>query len=155
MEHVVFYPAADGTPAFERVSSLEAAVGFVERLRNSENITEFAVHELTPVPVSLRAYYHVEIASPAGSRPTEVPDEDRSADWVAEAAIVEPAAVVPAPVMAAPSGPFAEAPPVTSQEDFAEAPDEEPAEEADPASVANAEIVPVPAGRRSMGFFTR
>jgi hypothetical protein len=153
MEHVVFYPAADGTPAFERVSSLEAAVGFVERLRNSENITEFAVHELTPVPVSLRAYYHVEVAA-GGSRPAEVPDEDRSADWVAEASVVEPAADVPA--MAGPSGPFAEAPPVTSQ-DSGEAFDfeAEPAEEADPAAVANAEIVPVPTGRRSMGFFTR
>jgi hypothetical protein len=43
---------------------------------------------------------------------------------------------------------------VTSQ-DTGEAPDAEPAEASDPASVANAEIVPVPTGRRSMGFFTR
>ncbi len=36
MEHVVFWPARDGTPAFARVPSLEAAVSTVEMLRNDE-----------------------------------------------------------------------------------------------------------------------
>ena len=53
MEHVVFYPAACGVPAFRRVSSLDEAVNFVEHLRNVENITDFSVHELTPVQLSL------------------------------------------------------------------------------------------------------
>src|SRR3978361_1102836 len=88
MEHVVFYPSAEGVPAFERVVSLEAAVNFVEQLRNSLNITEFSVHALTPVPLAFRAYYHVEI--PANAGPAATPDEDRSAAWVAEAAFAEP-----------------------------------------------------------------
>jgi hypothetical protein len=162
MEHVVFYPSADGAPAFERVSSLEAAVGFVERLRNSENITEFAVHALTPVPVSLRAYYHVEISPEAAAAagpeavaaPAEMPDDDRSAEWVAEATVHEPAAPEPA----AASAPFAEAPPVTSPDGDVTADDlaaHDAVDADDPSTVANAEIVPVPSGRRSMGFFTR
>lgn len=61
MEHVVFYPSADGTPAFRRVPSLEDAVNFVEHLRNSAGTTEFSVHALAEVPLTFRAYYHVEI----------------------------------------------------------------------------------------------
>ena len=36
MEHVVFFPAPDGTPAFRRLASLEDAARFVEHLRNVE-----------------------------------------------------------------------------------------------------------------------
>jgi hypothetical protein len=61
MEHVVFYPGAGGAPSFQRVSSLDEAVGYVERLRNGANVTEFSVYELTPVPLSMRAYYRVEV----------------------------------------------------------------------------------------------
>jgi hypothetical protein len=64
MEHVVFYPSAEGAPSFRRVSSLDEAVNFVEHLRNVESVTEFSVHALTPVPLAFRAYYRVEV--PAG-----------------------------------------------------------------------------------------
>jgi hypothetical protein len=135
MEHVVFYPSADGVPA------------------------------LTPVPVSLRAYYHVEISpeasTPSGpetvAAPVQATDEDRSAEWIAEAIVHEPAA--PEPATAAADAPFAEAPRVTSPDDESTFDDalvhDAAAEVNDPSTVANAEIVPVPTGRRSMGFFTR
>lgn len=214
MEHVVFYPSAEGGSAFKRVNSLEEAVSFVEHLRNSENITDFSVHTLTPVPLAFRAYYHVEVpagdaaagpaeaaeaapepvaeepvaeepvaapvaavdAAPAEAKDAadapvaeaapfafEVPtqadapeavsieevataavdpvDEDRSEAWVAEAAAVEPPveAAPPAPPAQfeepAAAGPFAEAPPVTPQ--------------------GSEDVVPVPGGKRSMGFFAR
>jgi hypothetical protein len=167
MEHVVFYPAATGVPAFRRVGSLDEAVNFVEHLRNDENVTDFSVHELAPVQLSFRAYYHAqvpstspeglaesnapqlsvvpELAEPADAAapveapaaevsqveaavevsaeqsapvveavaeapavseasaegvtlaPIEATDEDRSAEWVAEATVVEaPVADVPA-----------------------------------------------------------
>src|SRR5437868_2799692 len=124
MEHVVFYPTADGVSAFERVNSLEAAVSFVEHLRNSENISEFQVHALTPVPLAFRAYYRVEVP--------EAADEP-----VAEARVVGVAVEVPA-VEPVPSGPFASAPPVTPAAD-----------------VPNGDVVPIPSGKRSMGFFAR
>jgi hypothetical protein len=63
MEHVVFYPAASGVPAFRRVGSLDEAVNFVEHLRNDENVTDFSVHELAPVQLSFRAYYHAQVPS--------------------------------------------------------------------------------------------
>lgn len=66
MEHVVFYPSADGAAAFRRVASLDDAVRFVEHLRNVEDVSEFSVHELTAVPLSFRAYYRAELPAQGG-----------------------------------------------------------------------------------------
>lgn len=61
MEHVVFFPAPDGTPAFRRVASLEDAVRLVEHLRNVEGINEVSVHALSEVPLAFKAWYRVEV----------------------------------------------------------------------------------------------
>jgi hypothetical protein len=61
MEHVVFFPAPDGSPAFHRVPTLEDAVRFVEHLRNSEGVDHVSVHALTEVPLAFKAYYRVEM----------------------------------------------------------------------------------------------
>jgi hypothetical protein len=254
MEHVVFYPSAEGASAFERVSSLEEATRFVEQLRNSDNITEFSVYALTQVPVSFRAYYHVEVpvadqpatpevadqpgppeavaettpaltvavddsqapvepapvadtAEPAAEAapepaaeaadpapavddelvsepaddeltmaPTEA-DDDRSAEWVAEASVVE-SAVVEAPAEAPsaepipvepelepvalapmPATPFATAPPVTpaqGSDPFAKnVATSEPVAATESSPEPGVDVIPVPTGRRSMGFFAR
>lgn len=64
MEHVVFFPAPDGSPAFRRVAALEDAVRLVEHLRNVEGASEVSVHALTEVPLAFRAYYRVELPAP-------------------------------------------------------------------------------------------
>jgi hypothetical protein len=93
MEHVVFYPGAGGAPSFARVSSLDAAVSYVERLRNSANITEFSVYELTPVPLSMRAYYHVEVPAAEDATPAATSEADPPAAGAPEASSeAEPAA---------------------------------------------------------------
>lgn len=69
MEHVVFWPARDGTPAFARVPSLEAAVSTVEMLRNDEGVVGATVHTLVEVPLTFRAYYRVEVPEPAALAP--------------------------------------------------------------------------------------
>lgn len=61
MEHVVFFPAPDGSPAFRRVASLDEAVRLVEHLRNVEGVSSVSVHALTEVPLAFRAYYRVEM----------------------------------------------------------------------------------------------
>ncbi|MGZ6791545.1 MAG: hypothetical protein ACXVGH_10935 [Mycobacteriales bacterium] len=61
MEHVVFFPAPDGTPAFRRVASLEDAVRLVEHLRNVEGVNEVSVHALSEVPLAFKAWYRVEV----------------------------------------------------------------------------------------------
>ena len=65
MEHVVFFPAPDGAPAFRRVPSLDEAVRLVEHLRNVEGINSVSVHALTEVPLAFRAYYKVEVPAAA------------------------------------------------------------------------------------------
>jgi hypothetical protein len=139
MEHVVFYPSNDGTPGFERVGSLEAAVSFVEHLRNAENITEFSVHALTPVPLAFRAYYHVEVPSGAVAAPAAEPVEHAVEAPVAEAEpVAEAADAEPEPV--AEAAPVAEPEPVAEVEVPAqpEAPAEQPVAEA-PAEPAEAQ----------------
>ena len=91
MEHVVFFPAPDGAPAFLRVATLEEAVRLVEHLRNSEGIAEVAVHPLgAEVPLAFRAYYRVEVpAAPAEQEPAAVVEAP-----AVEAPLVEPVAVV-------------------------------------------------------------
>jgi hypothetical protein len=104
MEHVVFYIGANGAPAFQRANSLEDAVSYVETLRNSQNVTEFSVHALTLVPVSLRAYYHVEV--PASDDDAPSADRDVVEQAVQFALGDVTSAVVddePAPVSAAAS----------------------------------------------------
>ena len=193
MEHVVFYPSADGSPAFRRVPSLDDAVNFVEHLRNSEGITEFSVYALAEVPLSFRAYYHVEVPGVGGVPVTAETEPVRAADPqpvaaaepvaeepVAEAPVAEepvaetpveaaPAAVAPAPAPEQPTHPavpqqvvntpFATAPPVAAPGAHAGAEDTEvdapPAEAASEPLGDSAEVVPVPTGRRSMGFFAR
>lgn len=90
MEHVVFFPAHDGSPAFRRLESLEEAVRFVEHLRNAENVDHATVHALTEVPLAFKAYYRVEM-------PGETP----------QVAQPEPAAPVAVPVQASEPVPFA------------------------------------------------
>lgn len=128
MEHVVFFPGPDGSPAFRRTGSLEEAVRFVEHLRNVEGVTEVSVHALSAVPLAFRTYVRVEV--PAGEEPV---------------AAVEPVALVPvqelaevpAEVPAEVAEPVAEPVPVLAEDAVPVARVEEPAVN----------------GKRSLGFF--
>jgi len=135
MEHVVFHPGPDGSPAFRRFGSLEDAVRFVEHLRNAEGVSEVSVHALAPVPLAFRAYYKVEVP----------------ADAPAAAAVDAAAVEVPAP-----SEPVYEAVPVPDQVAepvMAEAAPAEPVL-AEPVMAEAAAAAEVPSnGKRSLGFF--
>jgi len=69
MEHVVFFPAHDGTPAFRRVASLDDAVRLVEHLRNVESVSEVSVHALSEVPLAFKTWYRVEVPTADGDAP--------------------------------------------------------------------------------------
>lgn len=126
MEHVVFFPAHDGTPAFRRVSTLEDAVRLVEHLRNVENVAELSVHALTEVPMAFKAFYRVELpADAAAVAPmpvVEVPGQEVPPPLpVVEAEVAAPVEVVedvpvpvadevPVPALAAVAAPVEDAP---------------------------------------------
>jgi len=94
VEHVVFFPSSDGTPAFRRLPSFEEAVRLVEHLRNVEGVEHVTVHSLTEVPLAFRAYYRVEV--PAGHEAPAVVAEVPVHAPVVEVPVVEvPAVEVP------------------------------------------------------------
>jgi hypothetical protein len=74
VEHVVFFPAHDGSPAFRRVPSLDEAVRLVEHLRNMEGVSEVSCHALTEVPLAFRAYYRVEVPAADAQVPEQPVD---------------------------------------------------------------------------------
>jgi hypothetical protein len=61
VEHVVFYTAADGSPAYRRTANLDDAVRVVEHLRNAEGREEVHVYSLNSVALNFRPYYRVEL----------------------------------------------------------------------------------------------
>lgn len=84
VEHVVFFPAQDGTPAFRRFAGLEDAVRFVEHLRNVENVAGASVYSLTEVPLAFKAWYRVEI--PGGAeQESSAPETPAAVDAVIDA----------------------------------------------------------------------
>ncbi len=130
MEHVVFFPAPDGSPAFRRVAGLEEAVRLVEHLRNVEGVADVSVHPLgAEVPLAFRTWYRVEVPAAEGptDRAAEAPVVPAQAvaeatpvlePAVAEPAVVEPAIVEPAveePVPAEAVAPAADAAPAGTE----------------------------------------
>ena len=102
VEHVVFFPAHDGTPAFRRVASLEDAVRLVEHLRNVEGINEVSVHALAEVPLAFRTVIKVEVPAAVDTAPLvpAQPAVEEAPAAAAEAPVLE--AVAEAPVVEAP-----------------------------------------------------
>lgn len=137
MEHVVFFPAGDGSPAFRRVPTLDEAIRMVEHLRNVEGLSTVSVHALTEVPLSFRAYYRVEV-------PTDglVPAQAAAPEPVALVPVAVPVAVQPEPVEAQP---VEDLPALALVEDAGHDPVEEPE------LVTSNGYVPAPPA--SLGFF--
>ncbi|MCU1595654.1 MAG: hypothetical protein JWO12_3046 [Frankiales bacterium] len=107
MEHVVFFPAHDGTPAFRRVAGLEDAVRLVEHLRNVEGIAEVSVHSLAEVPLAFKAWYRVELPADAPVAVEAAPEPDvaaPAAEEVGVPAVVEDIPEQPVVALAASNG---------------------------------------------------
>jgi hypothetical protein len=99
VEHVVFFSEEPGQPEFRRVADLDEAVRFVESLRNERGVVDVAVHALTPVPLSFRTWYRVEVG-PLGAEPVDpvavepAPDESPAVEsFAVESFAVESFAV--------------------------------------------------------------
>ena len=116
-EHVVFFPAPDGSPAFRRLPSLDEVVAFVEHLRNERDVREGSVHTLTEVPLAFKTVYRVEVAGAAAPEAPAEPVADAVSEPAPEPVVEaapelapEPVAEVPAPDVEAVAEPVAEVP---------------------------------------------
>ncbi len=126
MSHMVIYRGPDGKPGYHQTDEIHDAVGFVEKLKNEQDVEHARIFRLEEVEFSYRPYFRVELgdapavaaapATPAVSAPVETP-----------AAPVVSAPSVAVPAAAAPSVP--ETPPAAAAAPVVE---EEPAEETTP-----------------------
>lgn len=69
MQHLVSFKTAEGRDGHHMASSLEEAVQFVERLRNSEGASDVQLFRLTQVPIEFKTYYRVEVNGAEVSAP--------------------------------------------------------------------------------------
>lgn len=68
--HMVMFTSAEGKAATHQTEGLEEAVKFVEHIRNSEGVSDAKLYRLTEIPMEVKAYYKVELGTPA---PTMTP----------------------------------------------------------------------------------
>ena len=72
MDHLVRFTTSEGRDAQHVVPSLEDALRFVERLRNTQEANVVKVFRLQEVPISFKTYYKVELR-PEGDDRAETP----------------------------------------------------------------------------------
>lgn len=75
--HMVVFTTAEGRPGYYQSESLEDAVKFVERVTNSEGVSDARLYRMSEIPLEVKAVYRVEVAGgPAASsdgRPESAP----------------------------------------------------------------------------------
>ena len=89
MTHMVIFRSAEGKPGYHQADSLEDAIRFVERLRNSEAVTDSRVFHMQEVPIEFRQYFRVEVSGKAPSAPAPAEPEPVAAVAEPEPEIVE------------------------------------------------------------------
>jgi hypothetical protein len=77
---MVIFRSPDGKPGYHQAETLEEAVGFVERLRNEDGVSDARVFRMDEVAIEFKVYYRVAVA---GEDPTSV-TEPAPADVTAE-----------------------------------------------------------------------
>lgn len=103
MSFMVNFRSAEGKQGYHPTDTLEEAVRFVEHLRNQEHVADARVWRLHEVPLEVKTYYKVEVASPAPEPvATRTAEDEPRAEPVAVAAAGEPAGAAGA---AGPNGP--------------------------------------------------
>lgn len=99
MSHMVMFRSAEGKPGYHQTASLDEAIGFVEHLRNEEQVPEARIFRMEEIPIAVKTYYKVEVSTvPSGKAP--VPSSSPPASALAS----PPSAVVAASVPASSTG---------------------------------------------------
>ena len=77
MSHMVMFRSAEGKPGYHQTEALDDAIKFVERLRNTENVTEARIFRMQEVPIEFKTYYRVEVGAAASAEPVaDAPSAD-------------------------------------------------------------------------------
>ena len=87
MDHLVRFTTSEGRDAQHVAASLDDALRFVERLRNTEEASVVKVFRLQEVPISFKTYYKVELR----------PDLDERSETPGPSEVRTPAQAGPVP----------------------------------------------------------
>ncbi len=139
MSHMVIFQTPDGNPGYNQFETVDESIGFVEKLRNEQNVLNARIFKLEELKFEFKPYFRVQLAMlNSGDAPAAAP--------VAAAPAPAPAAPVAAPApAAAPASPFGGAP-------AAEAPAAPPAPQGAPVSNIDSPVgAPVPNGNSFSG----
>ena len=60
---MVIFRRPDGKPGYHQADGVDDAIRFVEMLRNQEKVTDARIFRMEEVPIEIRTYYKVEVAS--------------------------------------------------------------------------------------------
>ncbi|MPY92943.1 MAG: hypothetical protein GEV08_07710 [Acidimicrobiia bacterium] len=72
VSHMVIYRSADGKPKYQQVDDLQAAVSFVEKIRNEDGLEGTRIFRLEQVNFRFEPYYQVRVET-AGQQQAPVP----------------------------------------------------------------------------------
>src|SRR5207248_8444848 len=97
MAHMVIFRRPDGKPGYHQADGVDDAVRFVEMLRNQEKVTDARIFRMEEVPIEIRAYYKVEVATEESEAPPMAAVPPVVADNLAETSPV-PDLLDPLPV---------------------------------------------------------
>lgn len=69
VEHLVTFQTAEGREGQHTAASLDEALQFVERLRNTEEASGVRVFRMQEVPIEFKTYFKVEVGEGKGDVP--------------------------------------------------------------------------------------
>ena len=107
MSHMVIFQTPDGNPGYNQFETVDESIGFVEKLRNEQNVLNARIFKLEELKFEFKPYFRVQLAMlNSGDAPAAAPVA------AAPAPVAPVAAPAPAPAPASPFGgaPAAEAP---------------------------------------------
>lgn len=73
MTHMVMFRSAEGKPGYHHTESLDEAIGFVEHLRNQEQVPEARIFRMEEIPIAVKTYYKVEVSTAQPAQPANAP----------------------------------------------------------------------------------
>jgi hypothetical protein len=72
--HMVVFTSAEGRPSYYQTETLDDAIKFVERVRNTEGVEDAKLFRMAEIPLQVKTYVKVELAT--GTDEETVPVSD-------------------------------------------------------------------------------
>ncbi|MFN8050468.1 MAG: hypothetical protein U0Q22_03440 [Acidimicrobiales bacterium] len=106
MSHMVIFQTPDGNPGYNQFETVDESIGFVEKLRNEQNVLNARIFKLEELKFEFKPYFRVQLAMlNAGDAPAAAAP---AAPTTAPAPAATPFAAAPAggdaPAAPAPQG---------------------------------------------------